>query len=82
MERCASIYGVVDSGELARSQCRQFEASLMKAGREHLAEKLEYVTFSLTDMQLIEQEPVLQQWLYGVLGDKARAVRYLHGGTD
>ena len=32
-------------------------------------------------MQVIEEEPALSRWLYGVLGDRARAVRYVNRGT-
>lgn len=75
LEHCSSIYSVVDQGELARGQCRQFETSMMKLGLEHLAERINCVSFSAADVQLAEQEPVLQQWLCSVLGDRARAAR-------
>lgn len=82
LEQCTSIYSVIDQGELAKSQCRQFEISLMKAEMTHLAEKLEYVSFSPADVLRAEQEPVLQQWLCGVLGDKARTMRYRQHGAN
>lgn len=77
LDKCNKIYGVIDQGAMAKGQCRQFEESLMKSGKEYLAERISYVSFSLADMQLMEQEPVLNQWLYGVLGDRARAARHM-----
>ena len=54
---------------------------MVKSGAQQLAEKMEYVSFSMADMQVIEEEPALSRWLYGVLGDRARAVRYMNRGT-
>lgn len=82
LEQCTSIYGVIDQGVMAQGQCRQFEKGIAKSGKEHLAEKLEYVSFSMADVQVTEREPVLQQWLYGVLGDRARTARYAGNGAD
>lgn len=82
LERCSRIYGVIDQGALALGQCRQFEAGMIKRGAEQLAEKMEYVPFSMADMQAIEEEPALSRWLYGVLGDRARAVRYIDYGAN
>lgn len=82
LEQCTSIYGVVDQGIMAKGQCRQFEQTMMKKGMEHLAKKLEYVSFSVAEVQIMDREPVLQQWLYGELGDRARATRYIKSGTD
>ncbi len=82
LEQCTRIYGVIDQGGLARGQCRQFEEGMVKSGAEQLAEKMEYVSFSMADMQVIEEEPALSRWLYGVLGDRARAVRYMNRGTN
>ena len=73
LDKCNKIYGVTDQGMIAKGQCRQFEESMIKTGREYLAERITYVSFSMADTQLAEQEPVLNQWLYGVLGDRARA---------
>lgn len=82
LEQCTSIYCVADQGMLALSQRQQFEKSLLKNDMEHLAEKIAYVTFSLAEEQVVEREPALQQWLYGELGDRARAVRYMKSGTN
>lgn len=81
LEQCTSIYGVIDQGVIARGQCRQFEESIMKSGMEQLAGKIEYISFSVDEAQKMEQEPVLHQWLYGELGDRARAVRYMKHGA-
>lgn len=82
LEQCSRIYGVVDQGSMAKGQCRQFETSIMKSGRDYLAERITYVSFSTAEAQIMEQEPVLNQWLYGVLGDRARAVRYVQSGLS
>ncbi len=82
LEQCTSIYAVVDHGEMARGQCRQFESSMLKCGMNHLAEKIEYISFSAAEVQMTEREPVLQQWLYGELGDRVRAARYAGNGRD
>ena len=83
LDQCTNIYGIVDQSAMAKIQCRQFEESLMKSGMEHLAEKLDFITFTLWDEQILSQEPVLHQWMYSVLGDRARSVRYgNYAGTD
>ena len=82
LEQCTAVYAVTDQGVMAKGQCQQFEKSLIKCGLEHLEEKMEYVYFSAAEEQLMEQDPVVNQWLYGVLGDRARAVRYKKHGTD
>lgn len=82
LNQCSSIYGVVDQGALAQGQRRQFEISMTKSGMEHLAEKIIYVPFTTAQEQVVEREPVLQQWLYGELGDRARAARYGKSGTN
>ncbi len=82
LDQCTRIYGVIDQGALAMGQRRQFEEGMIKSGAEHLAEKMEYVSFSMAETQVAEQETALNQWLYGVLGDRARAVRYMSGGAN
>ncbi len=77
LEQCTSLYGVLDAGIWARGQCRQFEESMLRTGRKELAERFRYVTFSGEEEQAAMQDPVLHQWLYGKLGDRARAARYL-----
>ena len=52
------------------------------AAREELAGKLECITLELSDYQIMEEEPVVQQWVNGKLGDRARAVRYGNHGED
>lgn len=82
LEQCSSIYGILDKGVLARWQWQQFEESIMRSGMEHLAEKIQEITFSAAETKTMEEEPVLQQWLYGILGDRAQAVRCMRYGTD
>ena len=82
LERCTGVYCVADQGILAKSQCMQFEEGIGKTGMPELAEKVRYVHFGLEDAQVLEQEPVMQQWLYGGLGDRVRAARYGQYGTD
>lgn len=82
LEQCTSIYGVVDAGAMARGQCIQFEESIAKRGMTQLSEKIRSVAFTAADSQVLEQEPVMQQWLYGRLGDRVRAARYGQHGAD
>lgn len=82
LEQCTSIYGVMDEGWMARSQCMQFEESMVKGNLVRLAEKMVAVAFTSADAGLLEQEPVMQQWLYGTLGDRARAARYGQHGAN
>lgn len=82
LEQCTSVCVVVDQGILARGQRQQFEASMLKCGMENLAEKISYVSFSMEEEQVVEREPAPQQWLYGELGDRARAVRYMRSGAN
>lgn len=82
LEQCTSIYGVVDAGTLARGQCIQFEESMAKSGMTQVSEKITPVAFTTEDSRVLEQEPVMQQWLYGRLGDRVRAARYGQHGTD
>lgn len=82
LERCSSVYGVVEHCPWSRMRWQQFENSLMKQGQEELAGKLECVTLELSDYQMMEEEPVVQQWVNGKFGDRARALRYGNHGTD
>ena len=82
LEHCTSIYGVIDAGAMARGQCIQFEESMVKRGMNEILDKIISVAFTAADSQLLEQEPVMQQWLYGRLGDRVRAARYGQYGAD
>ncbi len=82
LERCSTVYGLVESFPLSRLRWKQFEDSLMKQGQEDLAGKLECVTLELMDYQVMEEEPVVQQWVNGKIGDRARAARYGSHGAD
>lgn len=82
LDQCSRIYGILDQGALAMGQRRQFEEGMIRCGAEQLAEKMEYISFSMEDMQVIEEEPSLSRWLYGVLGDRARTVRYMNHGAN
>lgn len=83
LEQCTVIYGVINPGIMAQGQYRQFEESLMKCGMGHVEEKIRYVSFSVEEeRQLMELDPEVHQWLYSILGDRARAVRYLKHGAD
>jgi hypothetical protein len=81
LDQCSHIYGVMDHGILAQGQRQQFEAALMRS-HERLADKIEYVSFRLNDSYITEREAVLQQWLYGELGDRARAIRGMQLGAN
>lgn len=81
LEQCGTVYGVMDQGAMARGQRMQFEAGIVKSGMEQLAGRIEYVSFSRAEERLLEQEPVLRQWLYGALGDRARSVRCMKHGA-
>ena len=82
LEQCTAIYGVVDQGILARGQRQQFEDSIMKEGKADLAEKIIYIPFRTQEAEFLEQEPVLNQWLYGELGVRARAARHMNHGRN
>lgn len=82
LEQCTGIYGVVDQGILARGQRQQFEDSIMREGKRHLAEKIIYIPFRTQEAEFLEQEPVLNQWLYGELGIRARAARHMNDGRN
>lgn len=82
LERCTSVYAIVDQGTVGKRQCAQFEEGMVKAGASDLAERMRTVTFGASDERIFEQEPVIQQWLYGGLGDRVRAARYGTDGTD
>lgn len=82
LKQCTSIYGIVDAGVWPRGQCMQFEESMVKGKLADVAEKIISVSFTPADAQMMEQEPVMQQWLYGRLGDRVRAARYGQHGAD
>lgn len=81
LEQCIHIYQVLDAGSLARGQCSQFEESMLRLGMSETAGRMEAVHFTAADLQLVEREPVMQQWVYGRLGDRARAARYGQHGN-
>ena len=82
LEQCSHVYGIVENCPWSRLRWQQFEDSLMKQELEELAGKLECITLELSDYQIMEEEPVVQQWVNGKLGDRARAVRYGNHGED
>lgn len=75
LAQCTRILGVVDQGSLAHAQRLQFEECMIRSRQENLAEKMEYITFSTADTRVIEEDPAIGQWKFGILGDRARAVR-------
>ena len=78
LEQCTSIYAIADPGVMARGQFQQFEESLIKGGKAHMEEKMKYISFSEDEeQQLMQLDPEVHQWLYSILGDRARAARYL-----
>lgn len=81
LEQCSNVYAVLDKSAMALRQRLQFETSMIKSGMEQLSGRIEYVTFSMAEEGMLEQEPVLHQWPYGILGDRARAVRCMKDGS-
>lgn len=82
LEQCSHVYGVVENCPWSRLRWQQFEDSLMKQELEELAGKLECITLEVSDYHIMEEEPVVQQWVNGKLGDRARAARYGNHGAD
>lgn len=82
LEHCTRFYGVVEQCPWSNMRWQQFEGSIMKQGKEDLVGKLECVTLDMADYQLMEEEPVVNRWANGKLGDRARAARYGTHGAD
>lgn len=82
LEQCTRICGVTMTSPLAKKQWNQFEESIMRQEKLRIAEKLQSVVFSLSDLEILEEEPVLQRWSNGIIGCRARAVRYAMNGED
>lgn len=78
---CNRIYGILENGNYAQGQKQQFEEGVRKSNIE-LLEKIEYISFSTMECQLLEKESSIQQWLYGGLGNRIRVIWGMEDGGN
>jgi hypothetical protein len=74
LHHCSRMYVIVEGGGLTKWQLSQFEEALFREG-DGLEERMEKITFSSAEALALEGIGEPNQWLYGILGDKAREVR-------
>ncbi|MFP3155727.1 hypothetical protein LQZ18_15120 [Lachnospiraceae bacterium ZAX-1] len=72
LEQCTSIYMLLNKEILANGATEHFKETVRRAGRSQLLERIHNVTFAPMDATMIGQQPLLQQWIWGKLGDTVR----------
>ncbi|MCI9531887.1 MAG: hypothetical protein HFH38_09085 [Lachnospiraceae bacterium] len=79
---CSKAYILTEAGELQEGPLHDFAQMAKRQGLPMLADKISYLT--LPDMQPMpcQRGQWLQQWMWGSLGDCARRLMGVQGGTD
>lgn len=81
LEFCSKVYVPFERGELQKNAWKHFKQIVARQENLRLEEKAAY--FQLPDMNPYNcRENKIQQWIWGELGDCARQIAGVQGGTD
>ena len=81
LELCGKVYIVSESGELPGNARKHFKQVAARQENAQLERKISYL--QLPELNAgFRREEKMQQWIWGELGDYARRIAGVQGGTD
>ncbi|MEG0961350.1 MAG: hypothetical protein RSD28_03350 [Lachnospiraceae bacterium] len=72
LDSCSKIYITREQGMMSQGMAEQFEENIKRHGTLKLSDKIKQVEFPRMQRQYLTKEHLMQQWLWGEMGDYVR----------